>query len=245
MKVEGRLRRLHRLATLVVGAQLVIWTVTGFAFTWFDFGQVRGAGDRKPEGALPLDGVQVGAVEAATRAGGSATGPVTKLELKAPLGRPTWLVSIEGHDPVRVDAIDGRVLPAVDERTAGEIARAAHSRAVAVASVDRVTRAGEVPDLDVPVYRVRLDDGHGTDVFVSPTGEVVAWRNDVWRQFDRLWSLHVLGYINRDNPAHPALRVLGGLALVVSLTGVGLWAAHLVRRRRAAARASTFAEARA
>jgi hypothetical protein len=230
---EARLRRWHRLATLVVGAQLLIWTGTGFAFTWFDFGRVRGAGDRKPPAVLPLDGVKVSPVEAAARAGGRVTG----LSLQARLGRPVWLVSRDGQDPICIDATSGQPLAAVDEAQAGQIARAAHTRTVSVTSVERLTRPQQVTDLDVPVFRVRLDDGQGTEVFVSPTGEVVSWRNGTWRWFDRLWSLHVLGYINRDNPAHPALRVVGGLALLVSLTGVGLWISQLRRRRRLARRA--------
>jgi hypothetical protein len=46
-----------------------------------------------------------------------------------------------------------------------------------------------------------------------------------------LWSLHVLGWVNRDNPAHVGLRVLGGLALLVALSGIALYLTSLGRRR--------------
>ena len=62
----------------------------------------------------------------------------------------------------------------------------------------------------------------------------LAWRNTHWRWFDRLWSLHVLGYIDRDSPAHVGLRILGGLALLVSLTGVALLVSTWGRRRKEA-----------
>ena len=92
--------------------------------------------------------------------------------------------------------------------------------------------ARQVTDLEVPVWRVRLDDGRGTEVFVSPaTGKIAAWRNNAWRRFDALWSLHVFGFVDRDNPAHLPLRIAGGLALLVSLSGAWILAAHYARRR--------------
>jgi cobalt/nickel transport system permease protein len=83
------------------------------------------------------------------------------------------------------------------------------------------------------MWRVRLADAHATDVFVDPaSGEVAAVRNRTWRWYDGLWSLHVLGWVKRDNPAHVPLRIFGGLALVVALSGVALLVAHWTRRLR-------------
>jgi hypothetical protein len=81
------------------------------------------------------------------------------------------------------------------------------------------------------VWRVRLADAHRTDVLIAPsTGKVLAFRNSSWRWFDRLWSLHVLGYVNRDHPSHVAMRVLAALALLAVVSGAALLVAT---RRRA------------
>jgi len=227
---EARIRKLHRIATLIIGAQLVIWTVTGFAFSWFDFERVRGASDRAPAPELATAEAKVGIAEAVAAAGGRAV----SVELRPLLGRATWLVKRADGSVARVDAADGKVLPPLDEAQARAVALAAHRGSVGIRAVDSLPSA---PDLDEPVFRVRLDDARQTEVFVSPsTGAVLAWRNADWRSFDRLWSLHVLGWAKRDNPAHPAMRVAGALAVTVSLSGVGLLLASLRRRRRVEAR---------
>ncbi|MCU1278304.1 MAG: hypothetical protein JWM53_1850, partial [bacterium] len=63
------MRRLHRIATLVVGVPLVVWTMTGFAFTWFDFAAVRGADDRVQPPGLAVRDVRVPLADAVARVG--------------------------------------------------------------------------------------------------------------------------------------------------------------------------------
>jgi hypothetical protein len=223
---RGQARRLHRAATLIVGAQLVIWTVTGFAFSWFDFDRVQGAGDRKPAAPLPLGALTVGVERAVATAGGV----VSAVELRNVLGRPVWAVTNDKGTTL-VDGIDGQVRPPIDAGQAQAIAVAAHTGSPAIQQVDRVERQSDAVFLSPPLWRVRLADGHGTEVFVSPsTGAVTAWRNATWRWFDTLWSLHVLGWIQRDNPSFVAMRVVAGLALTVALTGVALLVARVRRK---------------
>jgi hypothetical protein len=74
-------------------------------------------------------------------------------------------------------------------------------------------------------------------------GEVVAYRNDAWVRFDRLFSLHTLAYVSRDNPAHGPMRVLSGLASVAVLSGIGLGLQRLARRRGALPPASSESDA--
>jgi PepSY-associated transmembrane protein/peptidase YpeB-like protein len=219
------MRRLHRIATLVVGLPLVVWTLTGFAFTWFDFAAVRGAADRVEPPPVSAADVHVPLADAIARAGGAAH----TIELRTIAGHPSWIV-----DGKRIDATDGALRAALDRDAAMAIARTAHRARPRVTDATLVTDARLAPDLDMPVWRVRLDDGHDTDVFVSPsTGAVVAWRNRAWRRFDALWSLHVFGFVSRDNPAHLPLRIAGGLALLVSLSGAWLLLSSYARRRLA------------
>ena len=216
------MRRLHRIATLVVGVPLVVWTVTGFAFTWFDFAAVRGAGDRVEAAPLAVGDVRVPLAGAVARAGGAARA----VELRDVGGRPAWIV-----DGKRIDAVDGRELPPLAEAGARRIAQTAHRAHPPVAAAALITSAAQVTDVDVPVWRVRLDDGHGTDVFVAPaSGAIVAWRNSAWRRFDALWSLHVWGFVSRDNPAHLPLRIAGLFAVLASLTGAWILLRSYARR---------------
>ena len=220
------MRRVHRIATLAVGVPLLMWTATGFAFTWFDFAAVRGAGDRVESPSLQAADVRVGLAEVIGRAGGA----VRAVELRSVAGRPTWIV-----DGRRIDAVDGSAGAALDAQAASAIAQGAHRTRPPVQSVAWLTESRQAADLEMPVWRVRLDDGHGTDVYVSPTsGAIVAWRNRAWRRFDALWSLHVFGFVNRDNPAQLPLRIVAGLALIVAASGAWILGDSWRRRWRRA-----------
>src|SRR5262245_24505229 len=138
------MRRLHRLATLAVGVPLLVWTATGFAFTWFDFGAVRGTADRVDAPPVRAADVRVSLADALGRAGGQAR----SVELRAVGGRPTWII-----DGKRIDAVDGTVGAPLGEAEAAAIAQAAHRARPKVASAALLTVAREAPDLDVPVWR--------------------------------------------------------------------------------------------
>lgn len=224
---ERRLRRLHRLATIVIGLQLLVWTATGVAFSWFNFATVRGEGERRTPPTLQLSDAKLSIEQALARAGGRA---VSGVELRSLGARVVYQLNIENADPLIIDARDGSVVEPVDAQLAGELGRAAHSGAPAVAEVALVSSRWEAPDLALPVWRVRLADARRTEVFVAPsTGKVLAFRNSTWRWFDRLWTLHVLGYVNRDSPSHVPMRIVAALALLAVLSGGAL----LVARRRA------------
>lgn len=223
------LRRAHVVLTGIVGVPILVWTITGFAFTCFDFDEVRGARDRAP--AAEIGGVSVGTNEAIARARqvAGAGARVVQVRTRTLARRAVHLVEIEGHDPVVVDAGDATIVR-IDERTAGEIATSAFRGGAPVAETRPVS--GD-EDLHDPAWRVRLGDARHTDVFVSrTTGDVVAWRNDAWRRFDTLWSIHVFGFVSRDNPAHWPLRLFASLMLAGAASGVLSWSAMLARRTR-------------
>jgi uncharacterized iron-regulated membrane protein len=217
--MRARLGRWHRLAAWIGGAQLLVWIGTGFAFSWFDFAAVRGTGDRAPPPAIEWHYVRV-TPEAA------APGAHT-IVLRPLVDRAVYVVD----DERLIDAADGKAL-SVDAALAQAIARAAHVGTTAVRAVAPATASD--PDIALPAWRVQLDDRAQTVVFVAQrTGEIIGWRNASWRRFDRLWSLHVLGYVSRDHPAHAAMRVVSALALAIALTGVALLLGARRRRPRA------------
>lgn len=227
---ERRLRRLHRLATIVIGLQLLVWTATGVAFSWFDFAVVRGEADRPAPSTLRAGEARISVEEAIARAGAHA---VVAVELRALGARAVYQLTLagDGARPILVDAIDGRVRPPISAAEAAELGRAAHRASPEVRDVTWLSAPSDAPDVELPAWRVRLADARRTEVFIAPaTGRVLAFRNSSWRWFDRLWSLHVLGYINRDQPAHWAMRIAASLALLAVLSGAALFVA--TRRRR-------------
>jgi uncharacterized iron-regulated membrane protein len=91
----------------------------------------------------------------------------------------------------------------------------------------------EYRDKPLPVWRVHLGDDAGTIVYVDAiTGEVTARRNDVWRVYDFLWSLHIMDYRTRDDFHHPLLIGAASLGILTVLTGSILWVTRFLRWRR-------------
>jgi uncharacterized iron-regulated membrane protein len=225
------LRRVHRWAAWIGGAQLVVWAVTGCAFSFFDFAAVRGRGDRAPSASVDFSRVKISPAQAAQlfariaddhgwAVGGGPPGINSKARAVHSLGvvalgdRVAYLVD----DAQLIDAGDGGAFE-VDAALAATIARRAHVGDVQAASVESATASD--PDVGLPAWRVRLDDRAHTVVFVAQkTGAIVGWRNDTWRRFDFLWSLHVLGWVDRDQPAHTPMRIVALLALLLVASGV-------------------------
>ena len=222
-----QLMRWHRLAAWIGGTQLVIWIATGLAFSWFDFGAVRGTGDRLPAAPLDLGGVTLAPARAAELAGA----PAASVTLRMAGATPVYVVG-GGDADVAFDARGGQRVH-IDADGAAAIARAGHRAHPATRAA--VTAAGAGDDVPLPAWRVPLGDARRTDVFVAAaTGEIVAWRTATYRQFDFLWSLHTLGYVNRDMPSHAAMRVVTALAALIALTGILLLLRRLRRRRETA-----------
>jgi len=221
--MEKTLRRVHFAAILVIGVQVLIWAGTGFAFTFFDFQDVRGNYEKateQPELPVAFD------LAKARAALGSRT--VLEARCKLVAGRP--MVDFRTKDgAVLVD--QDRIVSPLAEQDAVAVAVRALKVAPAVRQVRRQEVAIAEYDLELPAWRVEFDDRKDTTVYVSPTtGDVLARRNQKWRAFDLLWSLHVLGYVSRSNPAHWPLRIVGFLALVVVVSGIGIAVTSLRRK---------------
>ena len=106
----------------------------------------------------------------------------------------------------------------VDEEVAARIAVSNFRGRVRARGVQ-----SQVDDDGVRSMVVRLDDERATDVAIDPeTGAVTSWRNRTWRLFDALWSIHVLGYLDRRSPANWPLRVVAFAAALAASSGAAL-----------------------
>ncbi|WP_394835044.1 PepSY domain-containing protein [Pendulispora rubella] len=211
-------RKLHFMATAILGVQLVAWALTGFAFTLFDFRVVRGTDDRAPVVALDFASVRLRPGELVPDAR-----DVQSVRLKMLDARPVYEVSVAG-EPRLIDAADGTAV-SIDEARASRIAAKAYRGDAHARGIERQDDDGKA------VWVVHLDDARATDVAVdATTGDIAWWRNGTWRAFDVLWSIHVLGYVDRHSPAHWPLRIVGFLAAMAAMSGAGLLLSRLVRR---------------
>lgn len=230
---------IHRWLALVVGLQLLVWSISGFTFTILDIDDVHGDFERSFE---PLPPVRVQRAElspteamAAAVGHGTLASDVSRISLRERFGRTVYELFDKHNAPlVAVDASNGEVIPRISRDDVAAAAKADFSATGGVASVEWLE--GEAPlefrGGPMPVYRVILDHPKEPHLYISPiTGRVLKRRNDPWRLFDFLWMLHIMDYQERDDFNHWLLTGMSALAILTSATGLALWVWRIPRRR--------------
>lgn len=221
-----RLTALHRWLGLVIGLQVIAWSVGGVYFAYVDIRDVRGDSLRveAPDPALDLADVRL-----------PTGGPYHSLRLVQRGDALSWEVGSRTGEKRFLDAFTNVELP---ELTADEARSVVARQLRPTGPVSRVVRVSEDPPLEyrekpLPAWRMDLADGLGTRVYVdAQSGTIAAIRNDSWRRWDFLWGLHIMDYSGRDDFHHPLLFGAALLALLASATGLLLWAGRILARIR-------------
>ena len=221
----------HRWLGLVVGLQLLAWSVGGFSFSIMHIKNVHGELDARPQIDPPLDlaGVRLSpgdALDQASQRGidRSAISVVTLRDRRERVGYE--LFDAERAPLAWVDATTGdvRLRLSEDEACAAALADFTHD-----ASVGSVVLLEGEPPLEfrggrMPVYQVILDHPKEPHIYVCPvTGEVLKRRNNLWRIFDLCWMLHIMDYGERESFNHWLLTGMSSLAIMTSASGLTLW----------------------
>jgi len=173
---------LHRWTGIVLCILFAIWFVSGVVMMYVPFPSFRDA--ERVAVAAPIDWgkVGIGPDAALEKLGGEAFPDEMRLEMAG--GEPIY----------RVTAEDGR--HALSARTGEEIKGIDKARAMGIAQAMTGTPAREADLVErdqwvvtkayakiAPFWRVRMDDGAGTDIYVTQqTGEIVQ-NTDGWERF--------------------------------------------------------------
>ena len=226
----------HRWASAVVLVQLAIWILSGLFFASFPITSVRGEHLEIDGSLAPDDGAALVAPSTAIAIAAARGIAVDAVELRRSATGPVWICRGPHHAAVRLDARSGAVAP-VERGEAEVIARLDQRGAPGVVDATLVERDPpiEYRDHALPAWRVRLADEAGTVVWVDArTAQITARRNDLWRWYDFLWSLHIMDWRARESFHHPILIVAASLAAIAVASGATLWIVRVARRVRRA-----------
>lgn len=232
----------HRWLGLVVGFQLLAWSIGGFTFSILDLDNVHGDFERKllPPPSLRTERVMLSPANAVAAAGtlGATPDEICRVSLRERFGKTVYEI-FDAHDkPLgAVDAVTGEVYPEISRAELTAAARADFAPDVPIKSIDRLE--GQAP-LEfrggaMPVYRVVFDHPKHTHLYISPvTGEVLKRRNRPWRIFDFFWMLHIMDYGEREDFNHWLLTGASLFAILTSASGLGIWFIRVRQSRRRA-----------
>jgi uncharacterized iron-regulated membrane protein len=221
MKPVRLSRTLHKWFALLVGVQLLLWTVSGFYMVAVHIDWIHGDMlvrniNSSPQFAL-ADLEPVNAV--------LQNHPTTHtLKLTTLLGKAVYqLEGLEGRK--LVDAHNGDLLSPVSREYATTIAKHYYAGDSDIAAMALITSnpPGEVRFLTDPVWRIDFDDVWGSSFYIdAASGKFVTRRHTLWRVFDFLWMLHIMDYETRGDINTVLLKIAAGLGLLVFAPGAWL-----------------------
>ena len=215
MKTASLSRKVHKWLFLFVGAQALLWTLSGAYMVIMDLDFIHGDHlVRNLHEPLPEDLGQLSPTgELFERFDG-----VRSIQLKALQATPYYVVEASDRAHL-IDARSGSEMPPVDATRARALAQHYYTGDLPAASVELIEDhpPSEIGGRTLPVWRVNFDDRYGTSFYIDPnTGALATRRHDYWRAFDFLWMLHIMDYEERENIHNPLLLSVA----IVSLSGV-------------------------
>ena len=225
------LTRIHKWAGLIIGIQIILWFASGLFMSFFDIDTVHGDLSALKK-QFPLTAEQtIHAQDAIGHYGGDE---LLSVSLFSAMGAPVW----------KLDGPSGRMF--VDARTGDiwqgltieKVREAAGHYYIGEGQVDTVTKLDTAPSEfrggPVPVWQFKYDDKARTRLYISPqTGDLLKTRTRLWRAFDFMWMLHVMGYPDRDNINSWWLVLAAFCGFLFALTGTALVVHRVFLRPRA------------
>ena len=231
MKVRWPLfvRRLHKWLALIVGIQVVIWTLTGFYMVVIHIDRIHG--DHLVQ--VPVTRVFEPAAMVNPQAVLRDFPHATAIASAQLLGRPVWRV--ESAQGARlVDARTGDILAPVREGQVRAIAKKLYTSNDPIRSVEMIAVAPmEMQGREPPYWQVVFDRWDSPTFYISPeTGELISRRHSLWRIFDFAWMLHIMDYDDRTDVNNPLLRIGTWMAASMAISGAWLLFWAFPRRKR-------------
>jgi hypothetical protein len=224
-------RTLHKWLGLIVGIQLVFWTISGFYMVVVDLDFIHGDPlVRNVRVPLGVEKPQVTFSEVARRFEG-----VTAIALRALPGQKAPLYEVTTRTgKVLVDAMTGQQLSPLSRDLVGELSQQYYAGGGKLASLTLIERDAplEIQTRPLPLWRANFDDWLETSLYVHPdSGVLVTRRHRLWRWFDFVWMFHIMDYDQRTDMNNGLLRTatIAGLVTVLS----GGWLLYFSFRRRA------------
>ena len=229
MRLPLLARTAHKWLALIVGLQLVIWTLSGLYMTVVHIDVIHGDHFVRTPAPRPIP--LTGLVEPATLAGRFPG--LQSVRLERWFERPVYIVEGAAGSAL-IDARTGEQLSPVGEATVRAVARARFKGDDPIVKAELLRELPlEVQTRKPPLWRVEFAGWNKPTFYISAeTGELVTRRHELWRAFDFLWSLHIMDYVKRTDVNNPLLRAATLTAVVTTLSGAWLLLYAFPRRKR-------------
>lgn len=228
MRLHIAARKTHKWLGLLIGAQVVIWSLSGLYMTVVHIDTIHG--DQLIRKAAPRS---VSAAELGDPIAFAAANDAQQLRLAWLGDRPVYVVKGAAGE-VAVDARSGKAVQRPGEAEIRAMASAVYAGKEPIRSVELIADIpSEIRGRRPPLWRVEFDHMNKPTLYLSPvTGELVSRRHELWRIFDFVWMLHIMDYDERENVNNGLLRSFTWGAVLMSLSGAWLLLFAFPRKKK-------------
>lgn len=228
-KIHIKASKLHKWLALIIGAQLLLWFVSGSIMSIVPIETVRSEHlvSREVEPVRNISGL------VSPRAiGAEIDGPIRSLRYRMLLGRPVAEAIDMAEKTYLFDGLTGKLRGPIEKKEALKIAEKAwidgqpNFASVAKINQNSIEYRGALPAWQVST----IDD---VRIFIPlATGEISAVRSTTWRFYDFFWSLHIMDWKNHENFNSWWLIAFALSGVVMSVSGLTLLVKRWPLKRR-------------
>tara|TARA_R110001606_G_scaffold370985_2_gene527640 strand:+ start:5779 stop:6546 length:768 start_codon:yes stop_codon:yes gene_type:complete len=185
-------RKIHKWLMLFLGAQFVIWSVTGAYMVFFDIDYIHGD-------SLVInhqDKINPDNIDYTLKDLMADYPQAQQVSLGKFIDKEVYRFSLAGKS-VLLDASDGLPLSPLDNQAAQRAAEYYYSGDGQVNEVELITDNPpfELSARALPAWRVNFDNFASPSIYVSAdSGLLVGKRHEFWRLFDWMFRFHVMDY---------------------------------------------------
>lgn len=219
----------HKWIGLIVGIQVLFWTLGGVVMSWIPIEEVRG--EHKVTHQAPVEISSNQSLLSFSEFAALSQKPIVRLTYDTLLGNPiAKLWHADKSFEIR-SAVSGELLTPIGDALARQIAEADYAPDFPVANVVEMRENNIDYRGALPVWRVNFADDEATAIYVSPTqARVVGRRSSTWRFYDFFWMLHIMDYDERHDFNNPLLITFSFSALLFAISGIFLLFFRFYRR---------------
>ncbi|TQV78144.1 hypothetical protein FKG94_13780 [Exilibacterium tricleocarpae] len=226
-----RARKLHRRLNLIIGLQVLLWSVSGFYMVVVKLDFIRG-NHLVQHLDTPLAGNTAELVPTTQLL--NRFEQVESISLRSVLDHPHYILKAKAGSYL-IDAVSGTQRSPVDAAMATTLAQHYYSGDASVTEVTLISAnpPSELYSRSLPLWRVNFDDRINTSFYIDPhTAQLITRRHDFWRIFDFFWMLHIMDYDDRSDVDNNLLRAAILLGIASLVTGTVLLFYNLRTRRQ-------------
>ena len=220
LKLFNLSHKLHKWLMLFIGAQFVIWSVTGAYMVFFDIDYIHG----DSLVVTHQTKIKPAHLTYSSQALFQQYPRAKNLSVGVLIDREVYRFNIAKQQYI-IDARTGERLSPLNQTTAIAIAKHVYAGDDAVINAELISK---IPPFalgarHLPVWQVDFDHFSSPTLYISANnGEVVSKRHQFWYLFDWMFRFHIMDYGDDEDISNWLLFCIASLAIFAALSGLVL-----------------------